>query len=199
MPKVILPEDLPNRSVTDRKNEEGISGRVTMKRTEPSLAQDIRDVTNTTFQEVILPGLGSLLGDFVMATLEAMLWGNAGGARGVPRRGRTDYTRYSSPSRAPRRTGSSRSGVRATNIMRTPVIQDVYFEYREDAEYVLDEMLDRLDRYGWASVGDLYSLCGKTPTPHDEQFGWFTLDPRTRIVRTRNGYQVDLPRPSYNR
>ena len=47
------------------------------------------------------------------------------------------------------------------------------------------------------SVADLYDLCGLTSRFKDNQIGWKDPDSMAKmyIVRTRQGYQLKLPKP----
>ena len=83
---------------------------------------------------------------------------------------------------------------------REPVVaqaysyDDIILESRGDAEEVLDQLNALIDTYKIASVADLYDLVGMTGNYTDNRYGWTNLA-NTDVLRTRDGYQLKLPRP----
>lgn len=76
-----------------------------------------------------------------------------------------------------------------------PNSDEVVFKHCHDAETALDELVEIIARYGFASVADLYDLAGATcRTFSANKYGW--LDVRTaRVVRVREGYIIKFPHP----
>lgn len=74
---------------------------------------------------------------------------------------------------------------------------DIIIETRKEAEVVLSHINDIFKDYGSVSVSDLYDLCGLTSNFNDVQIGWEDPDSIAKmyIVRTRQGYQLILPKP----
>ena len=93
------------------------------------------------------------------------------------------YTKYY------RGSESGRSAYdRSAYDIRTPK-----FYTEIEANDVLDQLEDMLDRYGLVRVGDLYDLMGWKFNHTDNNYGWRDL--RTaRIVRERDQYILKLPR-----
>jgi hypothetical protein len=176
-----------------------LTGDVRVKQPKTGFASDVRNIANALFADVVMPNVRTIIGDFVVSAIEMILWPErtSRGRDDEPR----DYTRYSGRSRERGRSVSSlgrarRPGHRVGEVSRVPVVKDIYFEYKQDADVVLNEMLSRIDDYGWVSVGDLYALSGISGTHNDEQYGWFRLD-RARIQASADGYILDLPRPAF--
>lgn len=71
--------------------------------------------------------------------------------------------------------------------------EDIVFE-KNDAEDIISGLIDLIESYGQATVGDLYSLAGVTPEYTVGGFGWTNLS-RATVRRVRDGYVLDLPRP----
>jgi hypothetical protein len=193
-------DNLPSNNQTD--DDEDIRpvlrGKVSSRKPRSGFASDVRDIFSALFEDVVLPNVRTIIGDFVTSLIEMMLWGDRGGGSGWGEPGgRQDYTRYSGRTRGVRRASPSRrTPTRAVRPTRSHVVEDIFFEDRQDAEIVLADMLDRVETYGWVSVGDLYALCGISTSHHDEQYGWYSLS-RVRITRTRDGYIINLPRPAF--
>lgn len=86
-------------------------------------------------------------------------------------------------------------GIRPQRKTGYPIPEEVVFEHRRDAETVLDELMEVIARYGFASIADFYDVAGVTcRTFSANKYGW--LDVRTvKVVRVRDGYIIKFPRP----
>lgn len=85
----------------------------------------------------------------------------------------------------------SYNDIRATHRLH----RMIYFDNRQDAEAVLDRLVEILGQYGNVSVGDYYDLVGETAKYADMKIGWTNLYTGGIIIRSRAGYTIDLPRP----
>ena len=54
----------------------------------------------------------------------------------------------------------------------------------------MDEMIEQYDA---VRVADLYDLVGITGDYTDNKYGWTNI-PNARVVRTRDGYKIEMPR-----
>lgn len=71
---------------------------------------------------------------------------------------------------------------------------DIGFKTRGDAELVLDEMNNILERYGFVSIGDLYDIADMTPPPYTtNKYGWTNLS-TARVERAGGDYVIRLPK-----
>lgn len=73
-------------------------------------------------------------------------------------------------------------------------IGEVIVGTREDAQSLVEQLMEYIENYGQASVGDLYSLLGYEATFVNEQWGWTNLA-ATEIKHVSHGYLVELPDP----
>jgi hypothetical protein len=69
---------------------------------------------------------------------------------------------------------------------------DVFLEKKEDAEVVVERLIDIIDQYQVASLADYYSLLGEPSSPIDNKWGWYSLN-SVDIRQTRDGYCIELP------
>ena len=69
---------------------------------------------------------------------------------------------------------------------------EIIFESRVEAQDALDTLRVRLDKYGTASVADLYSITGIDDNFKDNEWGWDNLD-GSYVRRYRRGFVLDLP------
>lgn len=73
-------------------------------------------------------------------------------------------------------------------------LDEIVFMTRVEAEEVLTQMFDILDRFEAVKVADLWELVGQSSNYTDNRYGWTDLQ-GTNVMRTRGGYLIDLPRP----
>lgn len=73
--------------------------------------------------------------------------------------------------------------------------QDLVLPSQEYAETLLANLYDLLNNYRVVAVADLYELAGQTPAISDNSYGWTSLD-TARISKVREGFLLELPRPS---
>ena len=156
------------------------------------LAKDVRTIGNSLFEEIILPSIKSAIVDFFSNGISMVMFGkDSVGRRG----GQTAYSKQYQRGRQRGRT--NRRGPAMRNIRQTEeVFEDIFFDERGDAELVLGRMMELTAEYGWATVGDLYSLVGLSANYTHERYGWENLG-RCRIQFTTEGYVIDLPEPDY--
>lgn len=155
------------------------------------VADDAQSIGDFVMQEMILPGVRNLIRDAVVGGVDRTLYGTSK-ARGRSTLGerpglRTRYDRMSEDRGEPRRMMSREDRARHD-------FDAVVLSSREEAIEVVEALIDRVQRYGSASVADMYDLVGVTGSYADRSYGWTDL--RSADVRqTRGGYLLDLPRP----
>lgn len=154
--------------------------------------EDIPNLKDYVIFDLAIPYLMNTLGDILNDTIDTVFHkGTRGGSR--TRRTNTyvsyrDYgsrnsnrTRVSTPVYAPtRRTGYD--------------FDDIVISTAQEAEDVLQQMVDTIGKYGIVTVNDYYDFVGEVGNPCDANYGWSSL--RTAdIVRVRDGYIIKLPKP----
>lgn len=73
--------------------------------------------------------------------------------------------------------------------------QDLTLPTMQYAETILANMYELLNQYRVVAVADLYELAGLSTGTSDNRFGWTDLS-SARIIKTREGYKLELPRPT---
>lgn len=141
--------------------------------------------------DVAIPAFKNLVTDAVTGGIEMLMYGERqSNTRNVRRdRGRS-YVSYGSYS-------SSTQASRDNRTRRTPrqkmTNDDIILNSRIEAEQVIDRLCDLCDRYGSATLSDLYSLVGIDSDPTDNNFGWTDMR-MANVSRVRDGYLLNLPR-----
>lgn len=179
-----------NLEPTDNDIVPVIQGRV-KTRGGGGLATTVRDISNTLFEQSVLPSLKSTFLDFANQALESLLF-RGGSVSGPPGRHRAYHSQYRKKQRP--NTYNRRKVKRVEEV--SEVFEDIFFDDRNDAELVLGRMMERIAEYGQATIGDLYSLCGLSPNYTDENYGWTDLR-RCRVQWSTEGYVIDFPEPYY--
>ncbi len=151
---------------------------------------DARTVIGYVVLEVIVPATKDAIADAVSQFVERSLFGEARSAsrRTGTRPGYTNYSRYSQTGRREEPREISRTA-RARHDF-----EEVVIATRPEADQVLSKMLEVIERYNVLSVADFYDLVGITASHTDNKWGWEDLR-GVGIVRVRDGYLLDLPKP----
>jgi hypothetical protein len=156
------------------------------------LCEDMATVKGYILNDVIIPGLKDAFEDIITSSISMMLHGSNGG-RPNTRRGNTRsgsgtlYYQYAKNNN--QKSQPNRSGESARNH-----IDQVVFDSREEANQVLDCMVDYLMDYSTVSVADFYDFANVSSDWTDQKWGWYDLR-EARVIKTRDGWELRLPRP----
>lgn len=155
------------------------------------LADDVENVKDYAFSEVIVPGLKNLIVNSVAMLVLGEVYDD--GPRRRRRSDRVSYAtkfKYDDDDRGRRR----RERDRDDEIDDISDFEDIVFKRISDAENVLDEMYDILKEYKYVSIKDYYSLAGRKTSVFDDSWGWTDLR-GVRVKRIRGGYIITLSKP----
>lgn len=187
----------------DRKIQKVVTGAAkTRKRTDLQkftdtfISEDMANVKSYILSDVLIPGLknalcdvGSALGDVVKNSFERALFGESGrSASRSNNGGRVSYRQYygKRDDRCDYTSARSRTGLDYDNVV---------FESRGDAERVLAELDEAIDRFGLISVNDMYDSAGITSNNFMlSKYGWTDIR-NASVVRIREGYVIKMPKP----
>lgn len=210
---VPIRDDYPNQS--DRKREEPkkvkvekvTTGKVVQKKksfgrrfAEAFGAREGQGVIDYILYDIIIPATKNMIVDSIIDGAEMAILGEVRGRR----RGYNDYrggsgratyrydrVSYRQDDRDYRDRRNDDRDYRDRRGLRD--YEDIVFDTQRDAEDVISGLVDMIDSYGQATVGDLYDLAGLTPEYTVGNFGWRNLSSAT-VKRGRDGYFLDLPR-----
>jgi hypothetical protein len=155
---------------------------------------DTRSSLRYLAAEVLLPAFRNLMVDATTKGVERLVYGESMRSRRAGSSYPSQYgsrIQYNSPVRRDRAYLPDQGPPRDVRIPRRT--QDEFIlSNREDAELVLERLVDCIDKYQVASVADLLDLMGQ-PTSHvDNKWGWTYLN-NAEIRQVRDGYLLDLP------
>lgn len=166
------------------------------------LGGDMKTSARFVVADVILPDLRNLLWDSISRGSERIIFGEGRRARRSTdyRPSRTVYNAtplWQEPSREivarPRRPmlpDQPPGGFRPERYDRNEII----LASRSDAENVVEELLDTIQKYQVVTLADLYDMLGRPSAHTDNRWGWTYLN-NVEIRQISSGYLIDLPQP----
>lgn len=152
---------------------------------------EFKGATKYIFGDVLLPALRNMVVDATTKGVERVIYGESSPRR-RPELGRPRIS-YNSPVDR----GYSRSRAMLPDqppyvSRRRQDVGEIIIVSREEAEMVVERMIDIIDKYDVASIADLHDLVGLPTTYVDNKWGWANLN-NVNIRQIREGYLIDLP------
>lgn len=159
------------------------------------VAGDAKMALRDTLFDVLLPAAQEMIVETGKTSLERWIYGKTSRGRRVgstpPQSGPTGTVRYNqmytmgqqSVQRALSRQARARHD-----------FDEIVLESRSEADAVIDQMYEILNKFDSVNVADLYELVGIRPTHVDGRWGWRDLS-GSSVTRVREGYLLDLPEP----
>jgi hypothetical protein len=161
---------------------------------ETFFGDDAKSVGSYVFWDVLIPSAKDIVSDVVTKGIDRLLFGEDGKSTYASHtrreRGRSifDYNSISG--------GRSRGRAeRAPRSRSLYAFEDIIIAERGEAEEVLDSLIELIETYDVATVGDFYDLVGVTSDFTDNKYGWSNLSTAS-VSRVRDGYILNLPRPA---
>jgi len=172
-----------------------IMGKATQKKksagrqfVETFVNEDADTIKSHVVFDIIVPYIKDMISAGFHAALDMLLYGNGGG----PVRSSNGRRIVSSSSRTDYNAVSKQKQNYATR--KTQICDDIAFENRGDAEAVLDEMNDIIDKYSQVSAYDYYEAAGITCDYTLKNWGWYDLTGAI-VKMTRDGdYIISMPK-----
>lgn len=178
-------KEMTARNEEKKKIEKVVTGQVkTKKKSGMSkfmsglVSDDAQNIKSYLVKDVVMPTIKKTITDIV----DMILYGGKHKSSRTPA-SRVSYRSFYDEPRERREPVASQ----AYNY------DDVILDSRGDAEEVLDRLNEIIDQYQIASVADFYELVGVSGTYTDNRYGWTNLSGAC-VERTRDGYQIRLPR-----
>jgi hypothetical protein len=182
-----------NTNLPEKRAEKVVRGKVKTKTnnarkfTDIFISEDAANVKNYIIMDVIVPSIKKALYDLIVGTLDMSLYGGRGNGGKRPTADKISYRDYNNVSRRDERSyGSTRTASGYS-------YDDIVVETRGEAESVLTRMDEIMEEYEQVRVADLYDLVGISGDYTDNKYGWTNIR-NARVVRTRDGYKIEMPR-----
>ena len=147
------------------------------------ISEDINNVKSYILMDVLVPAIKKAVADIVTNGIEMILYGSTSKGRNSSSGSKVSYRNYYD-NRDDRRESKTRSGLD---------YDDFVFDSRGEAEAVLSQMGDIIERFKYVTVADLYDMVDKVPPFTANKYGWTSIR-NADVVRDRDGYRLKLPR-----
>ena len=159
------------------------------------LGGDLRTMSRFVLADVIFPSLRNLVFDAGSEGLKRLIYGDSVYARSRPTENRP-IIQYNNPIRRDPRDPRSRAFLpdqpHPYRQMRRES-NDIILSSKEEAERILEKLIDIIDQYESVSLADLNEVLGLAQMSHtDNKWGWTYLT-NVEIRQTRSGWLIDLP------
>ena len=178
------------------KAEKVVNGKVTLKKKpwySKFINEDAGSIGGFVTEDLLIPRIKQAIVDIITGSAERLF--GIGPTR----------TRSASPYRTTKDVDYSgryrREEKRKEQTKTRPDLKDIVLADREDAEMVRDQLEDIIDKYGTASVADLWDLLGVEEFDFtDNYYGWYRGDIKHFGVHyVGEGYRLTLPKPTVTR
>jgi hypothetical protein len=157
---------------------------------------DTKSVGSYILYDVLVPAAKSAISDMITGGIEMLLYGESRSNR-IRRDKDRSYVSYQSYYKGrdrDRDRDRDRERQEPTRNRARQRFDDIIVDTRKDAEEVLDNLLEIIQKYNVASVADFYDLVGLNGDWSDYKYGWDNLS-QAQIARVREGYTFIFPRP----
>lgn len=152
---------------------------------------DFKNAMRTVTGDVILPAIRTLIVESITKGTERIVFGET-----QPRRQYTNYgsrIQYSNPLRQPDPRMARLPDQRPRPLRADRLdVGDYILATKEDAENAVERIVDIIDKYEFATLGDFKGILGLEGSPIDEKWGW-TYFNNVVVRQTRDGYLIELP------
>lgn len=156
------------------------------------ISEEAKSIKEYAIYDVVIPVVKDTITQLIKGSIDMLFYGevrsSSSSRRNSSNASRVSYRDYYDD-RSIRRD-LSRTSTRYS-------YDDITFEYRQDAEEVLNRMDEIVEQYGVVTVADLFDLAGITGNGYtDQNYGW-TSTRSASVERNRQGeFFLKLQRPS---
>lgn len=155
-------------------------------------SEDVDNVGSFILLDVLVPAIKDTFASIIENAVNVALFGSS--------RGRAYGQRNASPQARANlywnsAVGNNRPYANDPKPRSANNFREIIYDTQTDANRVLDSMMDLVSTYGVASISDLYSFSGLSSDNFtNNDYGWTNLQ-GSRVVRARDGYVLELPKP----
>ena len=182
--------------VVEKRIEKVVAGPVKTRKkskiskfTQEFISEDAKNVKSYVFGEVLIPAIKKAISDIVTDGIDIILYGESRRGNRRSAADRVSYRNYYDGGTRASRMLDTRDRSYSTGYS----FDEIILSTRGEAEDVLTRMDELMETYGLVRVADLYDLVGLTGNYTDNKYGWTNII-NAKIVRTRDGYVIDMPR-----
>lgn len=181
-------EQVVTTGVTEKKRSLG------KKLSETFFGGDFQSAARFVTTDVLLPAVRNLFVEATTRGIERVIYGDRAPTRQTPMQPMfgQGHTKYNYTPQSQSSVMMPKQPPHRTQPSPTRKADEIMFQSREQAELILENMSNVLDKYGAVSIADLCAMVGFPSTYVDNNWGWTRLG-HSAIRQTRNGWLLDLP------
>lgn len=174
-----------------KKYEKAVSGNVKVKKksefrklADIFIAEDLSTIKSYIIRDVLIPTIKKALSEIIKGGSDMLLYGES-------KKSSSPATKISYMGYYKEQNNNPRPVV----TRQTYEYEDLIFDTRGDAEAVIQSLQDIIDEYQIVRVAELYELAGVTNFANTaNSYGWTNIN-EAKVVMTRDGYVIKLPKP----
>ena len=157
------------------------------------LADDLTNAKDYIFKDVIIPTVKDTIWSIFTNSLDRILYPNGGGINNKKRNSLIGSVSYNNCYL------SNNANRTNTNTPQAYSPDNIIVGSRGEAEAVMSQLVEIVETYGQASIGDLYEAVGRSGSYTDNAYGWKMIGDRNPLVscnpvRVNGGYLLKFPK-----
>lgn len=152
------------------------------------ISEDVKNVRSYILMDVLVPTIKKAIVDIVSDGINMIFFGGTGPRKNNTNTSKVSYSGYYNGGQ----NNHTSSSYRSTSNQNFDY-DNISFQSRGEAEAVLDEMVNVIERYGFVTVADLYDIADLTHPYTAAKYGWTSLS-TAEVTRGREGYIIKLPK-----
>lgn len=158
------------------------------------IAEDMATIKQHMVEEVVVPGIKRILDETLTNAIHMLLYGTSAPKNSSVFSGVSSVWRFGSGINysAASTSGNKYSGYSQGNS-NLPTYDEIVVPTRAAAEEILDDMKAIIERFGSATINDLYELVSLPGEPTYNNYGWTNLR-GADIGSVREGYLLKMPK-----
>ena len=145
------------------------------------LSEDAGATKEYVIEEVLVPKAKDLITSILKAIVDTIFYGRGGGYSNKSTSSYVSYRDYGSSKPRDSRPRASQ-----------PMFSEIIVTDPHEASEIIGRMVEIVDRYRIATVGNLYDLAGLKVPYTAENYGWTDFS-AAKVVKTSDGYVIKTP------
>lgn len=155
------------------------------------ISEDISNVKEYIFMDVLVPAIKKAIFDIVTNGIDMFLYGSTGKSKSNSSGSKVSYRNYYDQKN--NHGGVSYRSSENNRFSNGFDYDELEFDDRGDAEMVIQQMRGAIEKYGIATITDLYDLVDLTAPYTSQKYGWTKLH-GAEVIRYHGKYRLKLPK-----
>lgn len=157
------------------------------------ISEDVANVKDYIFMDVLVPAIKKAIYDIVTNGIDMFLYGSSGRSKSSSSGSKVSYRNYYDQKNNHGGVNYRSSGSENSRFNNGFNYDELEFDDRGDAEMVIRQMYGAIEKYGYATIADLYDLVDLTAPYTSQKYGWTKLH-GAEVIRYHGKYRLKLPK-----